>query len=104
MSTEDYQEKIARGVALLDEDNPGWRDKIDLTLLRMGNPGTCVLGQAYFPTPYGDTVQRLTGKVLTDSTHEELDRWSVDHGFNVYYDEYMGELQKAWREELRKQP
>lgn len=42
-----YTEEAARGAALLDEKNPGWADRIDLSALSMGNPDRCILGQLY---------------------------------------------------------
>jgi|SRR5882757_1287790 len=40
-------ERVAAGVAWLDENVPGWPAKIDLDELDMGSPSCCVLGQVY---------------------------------------------------------
>ena len=40
-------EDVSRGVALLDEYYPGWRDEIDLGKLNMSSSDNCILGQLY---------------------------------------------------------
>lgn len=38
---------VARGVALLDEKVPGWRDRLSPNYLNMGDCEDCILGQMY---------------------------------------------------------
>lgn len=40
-------ERVARGVALLDEHKPGWAKRIDLDALHMSGCLSCVLGQVF---------------------------------------------------------
>lgn len=40
-------ERVARGVALLDEKVPGWHDRIDLSRLDMWDEARCILGQLF---------------------------------------------------------
>jgi hypothetical protein len=40
-----YEQKIAQGVAYLDEKVPGWWDKVDLDTLELDSCVKCVLGQ-----------------------------------------------------------
>ena len=41
------EERVQRGMALLDEKNPGWERKIDLKILNMVDRHACILGQLY---------------------------------------------------------
>lgn len=43
----DYTENVARGIALLDEKQPGWFNRIDLEELNLGSCFKCVLGQLF---------------------------------------------------------
>ncbi len=45
MST--IRERVEAGAKLLDEKVPGWREKIDLDSLDVGNHSSCILGQLY---------------------------------------------------------
>lgn len=38
---------VNRGVRLLDEINPNWHRKVDLSKFDLGSPTMCVLGQVY---------------------------------------------------------
>jgi hypothetical protein len=40
-------ERVSAGIALLDEEIPNWRDKIDLTELNIRSTRNCVLGQVF---------------------------------------------------------
>jgi hypothetical protein len=40
-------ERVAAGVALLDQKRPGWDAEVDLTLLLLASCDRCVLGQLY---------------------------------------------------------
>lgn len=40
-------ERVERGAALLDEKQPGWAARIDLSTLDIGAQYQCVLGQIY---------------------------------------------------------
>jgi len=41
------QARVQAGAAWLDENRPGWIDRIDLATLDLGDPCRCVLGQEY---------------------------------------------------------
>lgn len=45
MSEIKYAEEVRRGAALLDEKEPGWRDRISPADLQMGDCARCVVGQ-----------------------------------------------------------
>lgn len=38
-------ERVAAGAAWLDQNRPGWDDRIDLTRLILSSPCQCILGQ-----------------------------------------------------------
>jgi hypothetical protein len=40
-------DRVRRGIALLDEEKPGWPDQVDVAKLDMQNPRYCVLGQMF---------------------------------------------------------
>lgn len=45
--TDDCNNKVKQGMALLDEREPGWFRKIDTEILDLSNPKSCILGQAW---------------------------------------------------------
>lgn len=80
-------DEIKAGMELLDIETPGWRQKIDLTKLDLGNCELCILGQLF---------ERYTlGVFALELVHEEADRF----GFNCEPIDYDA-LTQAWREAL----
>lgn len=77
--TEPLRTRIERGAKLLDERVPGWRERIDLDRLDMGNSLHCILGQCF--GSYFDGLRTLD--LSTDSAY----------GF-------LGPGTAAWREYL----
>lgn len=47
IDTTSIDERVARGVALLDEKESGWREKVDADRLDMGTCNNCIFGQVY---------------------------------------------------------
>lgn len=45
--TDTIPERVARGVALLDEKHPGWWERIDVDRLNLRSGCNCVLGQTW---------------------------------------------------------
>lgn len=43
----DVATRVAKGVALLDEQAPGWLERINLLSLEISSSDLCVLGQVY---------------------------------------------------------
>lgn len=99
--------RVRRGVALLDADMPGWRDRIDLTTLEITDPCHCVIGQVYgvgeqmspasfFRRSFSAEIKRLTGDV----------REGYKYGFDVNDSDYecgdMQRLQTTWTRELQR--
>jgi len=93
---------VRKGIAMLDLFGPtGWRDRVNVDTLNMGNPRFCVLGQLYaaqydamsasnrgYTTPYGvgrDAIHAASSIPPEDLDSEELmracgflDCWSTD--------------------------
>src|SRR5258707_5143969 len=88
-----YKEREVRaGIALLDEKDPGWRDKFNPSELRMAGSRHCVLGQTFgsyglgldmlnlssvdgFGEEYGfyiDTNEAPLGSMLRDVVYNRL--------------------------------
>lgn len=91
----DLSERVALGVALLDERRPGWRTLVNPTTLHMQFSDICILGQ-------------LTGQFFGVASRELVPADEcVPCGFllrNDEYDEYGGAgyraLTKLWRDAL----
>lgn len=83
-------ERVARGIEVLDAVEPGWRDRIDLATLDMANPYLCIRGQLY-----GHFLNHTPSILLQES---------VDLGFDFYgwpipAEDYI-ELTAEWIEAL----
>lgn len=91
-----YTERIERGAALLDELRPGWRTKVDVEALDVGDCQSCVLGQIL-----GDYAQR--GRIGLEVRAD-----AAEHGFALSFHEvtrggrepYVA-LTEEWREYIR---
>ena len=80
--------RIARGMELLDRENPSWCDKIELKSLDVGNVGHCVLGQVY-----GEYIDGVGA--LGIAFHTER------HGFMwLNSDSVMG-LTRSWKKAIK---
>jgi hypothetical protein len=97
-----FETPAPKGAALLDEDMPGWADKIDLERLDIQLPGDCVLGQLY--GTYRAALSVLFGLGEDEywdsySTLEKMRRVAA-HGFDMLngdvYEYSFSDLQKEW--------
>lgn len=93
------RQTVRRGVAFLDANLPGWRNRINLGRFEMNEPESCILGQAHASRDYWLAVNAL-GMSQTEA---------AAHGFTVHdygtYDDddddnAMDLLQAAWLEAL----
>lgn len=98
-------DRVARGVRLLDEYRPEWRQMVSPDRLDMEAPMGCVAGQAF-----GSYVEmmRITG--ITTSLqatrygfHAVEPDVSVPGHFRVNYDA-LSELHRLWMAELTREP
>lgn len=83
-----FSEQIAAGVAYLDENHPGWVDKVDLDVLYMGDSATCVLGQ-------------LVGEMEYFMTPVSSREWAAEHGFEVWYPPHYIPLGDEWKDVIQ---
>lgn len=83
------QERAARGAAWLDQEMPGWANRIDTETLWLGSCTQCVLGQLY-------------GHI--DKCPHTEEQWEDDNGFNLPLEEAdsWAELNDAWLHEIQK--
>lgn len=103
----DAKTAVAKGVALLDEKVPGWRDRIDWGALAMCDSDYCILGQLFsdvdddYATGYMIGCDFLGLKVCGCAYcgRDEVSAAS-DYGFNtVDFDGNWEELEELWLEE-----
>lgn len=102
--SEDAKIAVKRGIFWLDENHPGWAERIDLDQLEMAECETCVIGQAV-----GDYTETIRNQAF--NTRESV-LWAVEHGFewpgvavyneaaNPTYD--YSDLDTLWTEEVKK--
>lgn len=81
-------ERVARGIALLDEVKPDWWKILDGVNLNLWDDSDCVLGKLY--GSYYETLEDLC------FLGSESAQWSIDHGFDAdtHIDRY--EVEAAW--------
>lgn len=82
----DHEEAVAKGVALLDAQMPGWDQNINLGTLEMESCTQCIVGQIFIAT--GVTV----GKTYTDSQVfiEGINLLGLSYGTDDEIDEQYG--------------
>lgn len=104
---------VKHGIDWLDENHPGWVNKIDLNTLYMSDCGNCVIGQAV--GEYRTSIDKASGTSYAGfGTNKEATIWAVEHGFESprvsYYEERseapgaygFDELDALWAEEVTK--
>jgi hypothetical protein len=101
------KEAIERGIAYLDSLEPEWREMVNLDVFDMRSAGNDVLAQVTGLEFY-DAVTAAT-LATGDSWSDELESWSVTHGFALAndpeqdeedVDRTWDELTRAWAEEI----
>lgn len=97
-----HEEQVRKGIAVLDETTPTWRDQVDKRVLDLASWGYCILGQVY--GDYGQGLDMLTGRYLP--AFSALSAWEArcafarDHGFNADDTGDHEPLTDAWLEAL----
>ena len=96
-----YETQIAAGMALLDEQDPGWRESIDTATLTLRDGCDCVLGQRYGVFGDGLTALGIThydmsayGFSLPPLHIEDIDEWVQQR------DAQWEQLTAEWRQAL----
>ncbi len=97
-STLEYEERVRRGMAWLDEHAPAnWRAKVNLRKFDMENPCHCVVGQVF--GDYWTALEELAG-LDAGGVESPSSQWEIDHGFNLPEgqdsDPDWGDLERAW--------
>jgi hypothetical protein len=78
-----------RGAQLLDQEYPGWADKVNLDVLDMASCHWCVAGQQ---DEFGAVVFRLR-----HATGDREPRFVSRYGFDTYGNEPYEPLEAEWR-------
>lgn len=99
------RQAVAKGAALLDERNPGWRERINLGTLEIGSVYDCVLGQLYGEMDgydgYDVGKRLLFGREPYDDSYSSYIKVVAEHGFTTTTCDYRnGALNAAWKEFL----
>ncbi len=110
-------ERVNNGIALLDEVEPGWRNKIDLDRLDMNwatpdaerprNKECCCVGGQLATdadVDYYGWSERISGLNQDGYQHEQWRAWVVAHGFETADAEDWDELTAAWKRALTVEP
>ena len=79
------KENVLRGVALLDEKVPDWRERINPDRLSMVSCNSCILGQLFGNYFEGARMLGIYGS---------------DYGFNVSGEDTYLRLRQLWKEQL----
>ena len=69
-------ERVARGAAYMDENYPGWERKINLEILNVASPNSCICGQAVWGVGYS------TGWGVVNKDLMRRGMLSGDYGFS----------------------
>lgn len=95
----DYRAEVARGIALLDEVAPGWRERVDVDRLRTESCTRCALGQVF--GHYYTGIDRLAAAVTVGGTGLVAYAYGFDirPGYTPHRAEY-DLLDRAWKEAL----
>ncbi len=87
------KENVLRGVALLDEKVPDWRERIEPEGLDMGRCGRCILGQLFGFYDIGLRQLKVASRAK-----------SIKYGFDANTQSAKSkkwtELNQLWREQL----
>lgn len=108
IDTTSIDERVARGIALLDAQEPGWREKVNADYLDMGTCHNCIFGQVY-----GNVIIGLCKTGLADDgpkfIADEEDDPGFQHGIltlDVDRDDPAGDfflLTDAWQRALKQE-
>lgn len=85
-------ERVEAGARWLDENRPGWVDRIDLDTLDLGDPCRCVLGQLW------DRYELAPLSARYEDGDQEYGDWIAgDRGFHREGRIGYSDLTDAWR-------
>lgn len=101
--------RVSNGITWLDENRPGWLERIDLDALDLGSPCRCILGQEWLhENP--DWIEKGFESLAFEEAVEEWNSWNGDPdwdaemGFELYSrrraDKDYAELTEIWKSEI----
>lgn len=79
----DFSKEVAKGIAVLDREKPGWEDRINVPELDLEDMNQCILGQLFMDQVSGEFgylvgVSRLSGEYPSGEAGVD---WATEHGF-----------------------
>lgn len=84
----DYLTRMEKGLAYLDERQPGWFHGVNLGHLDMASTNQCVIAQLYpggwFSEAVTDLWRASGDSDLVDLDDEEPYQWAREHGFDGF--------------------
>ncbi len=106
----DLAARVARGIALLDERIPGWRDRIDAARLDMRegarhpNGCGCIGAQLCESGNWSDLIPELGGPTFTHTDHSFFMAWAAERGLTITWQQAgveFEDLTAAWYEAIQ---
>jgi len=89
------EERVKRGVRLLDKKIPDWRSQLEATKLDMSSCYNCVLGQLYGEYLRGLEVLNIERNYFAENLGFDIFNYPTNTCKNDY-----NELQQTWEKEL----
>jgi hypothetical protein len=96
-------DNVDRGAALLDQQRPSWRDKVNVSTLDMSDGSWCVLGQAFGGYYEGRVRLRIDSHKATDHGFNCHARWGDDldwEGWLQLRDVQYAALDHFWTQKI----
>lgn len=93
-----FEKRIAKGMAWLDKNRPGWVKKIKHTQLRMVSPTYCVIGQTF-----GNFFDVINERTITEEYAKTLGFTLSGSAPNKKWDTLTREWQEAIKQRKAQQ-
>jgi hypothetical protein len=93
---EEYRQNVCRGAAFMDREYPGWERQVDVSILDINDPRSCICGQV-IPEGYTKTMELHFGHLFdsNDKFNDEISLSIQRHGFTGgWHSDYWVELIK----------
>jgi hypothetical protein len=100
---EKMRHRVAGGIRWLDENRPGWLDRINLATLDLEAPCRCILGQEWLDEhPETDPILAFEEAFEAWNSWNGDPDWDVELGFELHRPngEDYAELTNIWRSEI----
>lgn len=96
----ELQERVQRGMALLDKKRPGWRESINTEILDLSDGYCCVLGQVYNHFITGSHGLGLVHSGEEDPYTPQEEQNLLSHGFYSLSSHEYDDLTATWKQAL----